>query len=98
MPKCVPCIAPEVKDFIRETYTGKAVAKLLDSIEDCGKEPVRFCPSKGRGGREKRAPSEYNLFIKECLSTKNLKGKGFGAAAPFMKECAVQWRQQQKKK
>ena len=37
----------------------------------------------------KRKPSGYNLHIKKCMGkhADEMKGKAFGAAAPFMKKC-----------
>ena len=44
--------------------------------------------------RVKRKPSSYNLFIKKCMSAHSdeMKGKPFGAAAPFLKECTEEWK------
>ncbi len=46
-----------------------------------------------RPSKPKRRPSGYNLFIKKCMgkSSSEMKGKPFGAAAPFMKACTVEW-------
>ena len=95
MPRCVPCLSTDVKSFIGQSYPGPSVAALLDSIPDCrGAEPFRLCQAKD--GRKTRAPSEYNLFVRDCLKSKPIKGRGFGAAAPFMKECADAWRRRHK--
>lgn len=42
----------------------------------------------------KRRPSGYNLHIKKCMISHKdqMKGKPFGAAAPFMKKCSQQWK------
>lgn len=47
-----------------------------------------------RPKKPKRKPSGYNLFIKKCMgeSSSELKGKPFGAAAPFMKKCTQEWK------
>ena len=44
----------------------------------------------------KRAPSVYNLYIKECIKTKG--GiKKFGEAAPIMRQCAGEYKEDKKK-
>lgn len=47
-----------------------------------------------RPKKPKRKPSGYNLFIKKCMGniSGELKGKPFGAAAPFMKKCTQEWK------
>ena len=42
----------------------------------------------------KRRPSGYNLHIKKCMGeyVDEMKGKPFGAAAPFMKKCTEVWK------
>lgn len=44
--------------------------------------------------KPKRKPSGYNLFIKQCMgeSAPMMKGKPFGAAAPYMKKCTQVWK------
>ena len=92
MPKCIPCLGRDVKDFIKQQYPGRAVVALLDSVKDCpDTEPMRLC--QARDGRKGRAPSAYNIFIGQCLKSKPIAGKGFGAAQPYFKECVDEWRQ-----
>jgi len=44
----------------------------------------------------KRAPSVYNLYVKECIKTKG--GiKKFGEAAPIMRQCAGEYKEDKKK-
>lgn len=46
--------------------------------------------------RPKRAPSTYNLYVKECI--KNKGGiKKFGEAAPIMRQCASEYREDKAK-
>lgn len=47
-----------------------------------------------REKKTKRRPSGYNLYIKECMQSHSseMKGKAFGAAAPFMKKCSADWK------
>ncbi len=40
--------------------------------------------------KAKRPRSAYQNFISECMKAKHI--KGFGNAAPAMKECAAQWK------
>jgi len=42
--------------------------------------------------RKKRAPSEYNIFIGECI-----KGET-GPVPERMKTCAIEWKEEKKKK
>lgn len=43
--------------------------------------------------KKKRCPSGYNEFIGACMKKVDLKGKPFGAAAPFMKQCSATWKE-----
>ena len=46
-----------------------------------------------KSDKPKRKPNSYNLFIKKCMGeySDEMKGQPFGAAAPFMKKCSIQW-------
>ncbi|MFH1486992.1 MAG: hypothetical protein ABIH46_13045 [Chloroflexota bacterium] len=82
MPKrCEPCLPSLLRDALLEAIEDSSLRREVSALPEC---------KAGKAG--KRAPSAYNLFIKECLASKNLKGKGFGAAAPFMKECAAEYK------
>ena len=100
MPKCTPCISLTLKEEIKKfTEDDPAVVKVLERVPDCptGKT-LNICEcERQRGGRAKREPSAYNLFVKDCLSTKDLKGKPFGTAGKFMGECAQEWQRQKPK-
>lgn len=87
MPKCVPCLHPKVKDFIRVTFP--RIADEMDGVQDCRSGvSVNLC---GPGGNSAtKAPSPRNLFMGTCL--KELKG---GPNA--MKECSARWRGQKAK-
>ena len=82
--KCVPCMSKDIKQLIRDNFRDPVLNEALAVIEDCP-EPgqIQLCSIK------KRAASPYQLFIKDCLSKHDLKGKPFGTAGKFMKECAV---------
>jgi len=85
--KCLPCISKDIKQLIRDNYRDPVLNEALSVVEDCPVPgEINFCSVK------KRAPSVYQTFIKECLSTKPIKGKPFGEAAKYMKECAVEYR------
>ena len=44
----------------------------------------------------KRAPSEYNMFVSDCIK-RHGGVKSFGEAGQMMKTCAVEWRAQKGK-
>lgn len=52
------------------------------------------CPIPGRA--KKRAPSTYNLYVKECIKAKGGIRK-FGEAAPIMRECAGEYKEDKRK-
>ena len=85
MTACIPCLHPRVKDYIKQNFDGldRIIAKIIDCPDDVG---VNLCDSKGR---IKKAPSQYNLFMKSCL----LEKKGKGDQPTLMKRCAGEWRQ-----
>lgn len=45
-----------------------------------------------RPQRVKRAPSSYNLYVKACIKAKG-GVKTFGEAAPLMRQCATEYKQ-----
>ena len=76
----------DVKNALRE-LKDVGIDTALDTIKDCS-EPLelKMCTISGR------AKSEYQVFIGNCMRSKPIKGKPFGEAAKYMKECAVEWR------
>ena len=98
MSKCKPCLGTEIKGAILETFPG--LGELLEEIPTCEQDTdIEFClnePREMKTGKKKRAPSKYNLHIKQCLSTKDLKGKPFGTAGKYMRECAQSWHEKGK--
>lgn len=90
----MPCIGEEIKGLILQEYPELEV--VLDKLPDCA-DP-RGLKLKGRQsnkeGGVKRQPSEYNIHISKCMKSKNI--KGFGNAAPAMKECARAWKERPK--
>ena len=85
--KCIPCMSPDIKQIIRDHSKDLVLIEEVNAVPDCP-EPgqLQFCLIK------KRSPSPYQAFIKQCLATKPLKGKPFGEAGKYLKECAIEWR------
>lgn len=83
MPKCTPCLAPAIKDLILKEFPG--TAEMLEGIADC--KPGKFINvcSCAKGGeaksKGKRPPSEYNLFIGQCMR----------GTERSLKDCAGEW-------
>jgi hypothetical protein len=46
--------------------------------------------------KTKRAPSAYNLYVKECIKNKGGIRK-FGEAAPIMRQCATEYKEDKSK-
>jgi hypothetical protein len=91
MAKCSPCISEEFKDAIKDRFNNPHVSSMVDAIPSCQRGmTIQLCP--GKTSKEKRAPSEYNLFVKDCMQSKHLKGFDPGA----MKDCAAQWKTKKK--
>jgi hypothetical protein len=92
---CKTCIGSDIKEELLLKFPHlKAQIEDLPECDDAGE--LVICQGKGKAQREKRAPSEYNLYIKKCLSKHDLKGKPFGTAGKFMKECALEYKQTKK--
>lgn len=82
---CIPCLAPEIKQLIMDSFNDAVIQFQLQSIPDCDEGIlVEFCAKK------KRQPSAYQLFISTCLKEKKVKGKD--DAPGKMRECATEWR------
>lgn len=61
---------------------GEQCSRLTQLLKDsCG----------SRQGKAKRAPSAYNLYVKECIKSKGGIRK-FGEAAPIMRQCASEYK------
>jgi len=85
--KCIPCMSVDIKSLIRDNTKDLVLIEAVSAVPDCP-EPgqIQFCLIK------KRTPSAYQEFMKGCLATKPIKGKPFGEAGKFLKECASEWR------
>lgn len=83
--KCVPCIAPSIKEILKKEIKDLYVLEQLDKVEDCPTGIIlELCIPK------KRARSKYQAFVSDCMKKKNIKGRGEAAVA--MKECATEWK------
>lgn len=85
--KCIPCMGKDIKQVILEQIKDPVVAATLKIIPDCPESrAIELC-----GGKVKRGRSAWHEFVSACMKSKNI--KGFGQAAPAMKECAKEWKQ-----
>ncbi len=86
MAKCTPCLGANIKEVITELYPN--LASKLSAIKTCPVDTeINFCAKGAKGERKKSA---YQEFVSQCMKSKNI--KGFGNAAPAMRECAAEWR------
>ena len=79
---CTPCIGSQLREAILERNPD--LKPLMKKIADCD-EPLLMdlCLDQPRkGGRQKRAPSAYNIFAGNCMR----QGKP-------LKQCAAEWKQ-----
>ena len=70
----------------------------ISSVDNC-KNPldIVFCLREGVRMAGKRAPSEYNMFVSDCIK-RHGGVKSFGEAGQMMKTCAAEWRTSKSKK
>lgn len=67
----------------RETFT-----RLINQVAECPVgQSVGIATGAGKGSKAKRAPSAYNLFLKQCASSKEKGGQGRS-----FKECSAEWK------
>lgn len=93
MPRsCIPCMCESLKELILEFTDDPQTVSLIKEMVDCPKGSIMNLCISPKGEPIKRAPSQYQLFISSCLKSKPIKGKPFGAAAKYMKECSAEWR------
>ena len=85
----ISCLSPKVKEdllgLLRKGGASDRDLKLVGSIPACPAGDVGI--TSGRGERVKRLPSQYNLFVKECVGERK---KDFRA-------CASEWNQKKAK-
>lgn len=91
----ITCLSPAMAKVLRTELEGDdELLNGMKGIPSCPPgSPIMFgrAGRGGGGGGAKRAPSEYNTFIGECVRAKNV--KGFAEAAPAMKACSLEWKQ-----
>lgn len=89
---CVPCLGYRIKKSL-VSELGDSVAEKLKKIPTC-EDPlaINLCENTPRERVSKpkktRKPSEYQLFVGECMRERH--SKGFDPNA--MKNCAEKWR------
>ena len=97
----ISCIHPGLKTImvheaashIADLAERQVFLRLVSALADCQgtlmgfEAPAASRQQPGGTGRTKRAPSAYNLFIKQCASSKAKGGQG-----KDFKTCAVEWR------
>ncbi len=101
MAVCKPCLSTDLKKVLKGAVGDDELLKMIDEVPNCPKGmEMRLCPagtkSRGAGQKAKRAPTAYQMHIKQCMVNKPIKGKPFGTASRYLKECAKEWRQQKK--
>jgi len=94
--KCIPCLSKGIKELLKQ-HVSDELHEMIDEVETCPTGVVmELCPA-GVGNekstkRKSTGRSEYQAFISQCMKSKPIKGKPFGAASQYMKECAVEWK------
>jgi hypothetical protein len=92
----ISCLHPQLKRIIEHEAAShipdlaerQIFLHLVEALADCKGMLIGFePPTEERRGRAKRAPSAYNLFIKQCASS-----KAKGGAGKDFKTCAVEWK------
>lgn len=81
------CLLPKDKKTLLELLEEEGLENAADflkaEVPECTRKPSRF----------RRAPSAYNLFIKDCIAEAKEKGEKRSLA-----ECAVDWKTEKLKK
>lgn len=83
----ISCLSPSFKkellELAKDAGIEAADLKKLKGVPDCeGDEDIGFVRGKRAGGA-KRAPSPYNLFIRECFKAN---------PGTTLKDCAVAYK------
>ena len=90
----ISCLHPQLKAIlvheaarhIEDAQERRIFLDLVKALADCRGTLIGLETS--RSGRAKRAPSPFNLFLKQCASSKANGGEG-----KDFKTCAVEWKQ-----
>jgi hypothetical protein len=92
----ISCLHPQLKRIIEHEAAShipdlaerQVFLRLIVALADCQGTLMGFeAPEQEGRGRTKRAPSQYNLHLKKCASSKAKGGEG-----KDFKTCAVEWR------
>lgn len=90
--KCKPCMGKTLKELLA-TLEDPDLDKILAKIADCPTPTgIVVCGV----GKNKRARSEYQQHMSECLKEQPIQGMPFGEATKYMKQCAARWKAQKK--
>ena len=89
----ISCLHPQLKAIlvheaathIEDVRERRIFLELVNALADCQGTLIGLETSGG--GRAKRAPSEYNLFLKQCAGSKAKGGEG-----KDFKTCSVEWK------
>lgn len=76
----------EAATHIENLQERRTFLELVEALADCRGALIGLEAS--RGGRVKRAPSAYNLFLRQCAGSKAKGGEG-----KDFRTCAVEWKQ-----
>jgi hypothetical protein len=91
--RCIPCLGADLKKALMAAVLDKGTQMLIREMPECDNaQAVDFCWLPKGQAKGKRGRSEYQEFVSKCMKGKGLKGQPFGAAAPAMKECTIEWR------
>lgn len=87
--RCTPCLSGSLKKVLLENIKDEAAEEQIKTIPDC---PTGILLDFCLHGGGKRRLSEYQLFISQCMKSKNI--HKFSEAPQAMKGCAEEWRRQ----
>ena len=103
MDDIMTCAEPRIKAFIAEEIEKSSLPEdekqglisYLKKLPLCCKGiPIQIQREQAKT-RKKRAPSAYNLFIKQCFGLAEIKSLSGGAPAK-MKACSRKWKETKK--
>ena len=89
----ISCIHPSLKTIlvheaashIPDVQERRIFLELVKVLPDCQGTLIGLETS--RGGRAKRAPSAYNLYLKQCAGSKAKGGEG-----KDFRTCSIEWK------
>ncbi len=99
------CAEKGIKNFIAQQIENSGLSEIekeaqidyLKKIPLCGTGiPIEIETIKSGKKGTKRAPSAYNLFVKQCFGLPEIKSLS-GGAPTKMKACGARWREEKKK-